>query len=34
VRFGIKSASATFHGRDIFAPLAAELAAVAAKLPT
>jgi S-adenosyl-L-methionine hydrolase (adenosine-forming) len=27
VRFGIKQASATFHGRDIFAPLAAELAA-------
>jgi len=27
VRYGIKHASATFHGRDIFAPLAAELAA-------
>ena len=27
VRFGIEQASATFHGRDIFAPLAAELAA-------
>jgi hypothetical protein len=27
VRFGIVHASATFHGRDIFAPLAAELAA-------
>jgi S-adenosylmethionine hydrolase len=27
VRFGIERASATFHGRDIFAPLAAELAA-------
>jgi S-adenosyl-L-methionine hydrolase (adenosine-forming) len=27
VRFGIEEASATFHGRDIFAPLAAELAA-------
>jgi S-adenosyl-L-methionine hydrolase (adenosine-forming) len=26
-RFGIQQASATFHGRDIFAPLAAELAA-------
>jgi len=26
-RFGIEPASATFHGRDIFAPLAAELAA-------
>jgi S-adenosylmethionine hydrolase len=26
VRFGIERASATFHGRDIFAPLAAELA--------
>jgi len=26
VRFGIEHASATFHGRDIFAPLAAELA--------
>ena len=26
VRFGIEGASATFHGRDIFAPLAAELA--------
>lgn len=26
-RFGIERASATFHGRDIFAPLAAELAA-------
>jgi len=27
VHFGIKHPSATFHGRDIFAPLAAELAA-------
>ena len=26
VRYGIEHASATFHGRDIFAPLAAELA--------
>jgi S-adenosylmethionine hydrolase len=26
LRFGIERASATFHGRDIFAPLAAELA--------
>jgi|ERR1700733_4851482 hypothetical protein len=26
-RFGLRKASATFHGRDIFAPLAAELAA-------
>ena len=26
LRFGIEHASATFHGRDIFAPLAAELA--------
>jgi S-adenosyl-L-methionine hydrolase (adenosine-forming) len=26
-RFGVQRASATFHGRDIFAPLAAELAA-------
>jgi S-adenosylmethionine hydrolase len=26
-RFGIETVSATFHGRDIFAPLAAELAA-------
>lgn len=26
-RFGVRQASATFHGRDIFAPLAAELAA-------
>jgi S-adenosylmethionine hydrolase len=26
-RFGVEQASATFHGRDIFAPLAAELAA-------
>jgi S-adenosylmethionine hydrolase len=26
-RFGIQQASATFHGRDIFAPIAAELAA-------
>ena len=29
-RFGLKQASATFHGRDIFAPLAAELAAASA----
>jgi S-adenosylmethionine hydrolase len=27
VHFGIRSPSATFHGRDIFAPIAAELAA-------
>lgn len=26
-RFGVQKASATFHGRDIFAPIAAELAA-------
>lgn len=26
-RFGVRRASATFHGRDIFAPIAAELAA-------
>ena len=32
-RFGIGALSATFHGRDLFAPLAAELAAGRARVP-